>query len=1243
MSSRRFTSQKDELLTGNDGAAEARVYVNNMNTPHATVGLPKGASYDNYNYSVNMYKIGDRKAGETAAQVLFGSSAPAGKGDTRSNQRNAFTKARAIPTGESDNGSSPAMDAGGASAPHKATILVGNGEELHPSLEAAYKRIMRKLQRELNYEELNQLSLAEQYGIDHAESDSRCNTANVEVLGLAGAGASRASSFVLGKSSSQLINTLNSSRPESKAGGRDPGSSSRLPPSAAGAVADTSGKGDRDSGSAQSRTTAEVVAGGGMAVRYTHDRSQAESVSSAKVPTSLTAEESEKLLSEQPCPASLRLVIEHVQKTLKHKMEVAEQGSLKDCLRFTFESRALLDRLLKEIPNYAHFKVSSRGAENYGAGGSVRLPLQDLFQEFKRQPTILPKGQFVEDERTGWVRAELDTTRIDALRPSNQRKSGASSTKNNGDGLLSASVTEDAGSGTFLPSIAATGTSARDGTSPDPHKANVQSVVKQYTLKANDVLSGRGRQANEFSPISLPETYGKSARVAHTLEGDSILQPRAAEKDRQTALVSILSTGKGEVEKGPSSVTPAGHDGDSVEADGKGNTAEDAHEENGSQKAKARGRDDDQLSGIRDMYFNGQKARRKATQMVSVGTITEEDNSLTMVTRESYEELTQYARQLEVRLAELEREKDVLGKEVLYEVNYTKRRERILKYLRETLWRECNLLRSQLGFAEKKETYLTTIVKEQQQQIRSNAGASVTAANNNNNNNRSTVLSGRAKASTAGVSSDQESVTEVQRESSLANSTSRFGVYPGASVIGSSPGTHNSARAGATPPLPPLASNAAISGASNDITAVQSLLDLALLAVEREDSFPSSAASMKAMDKEVAEYMLVRNPEAQKEDILSSFEERERALKQSLIQLRLRSGYIISEKDKEIDRLLKLTNMDYVEESLKEGVATLRQELRKLKMYVEGELQGFMNALHSTTQSLLNRSKIMDKTIDENVQLHTTQEALKDVIDAAASLFIPMVTPEYMHGYHPWPIKLRNTVDPFAHIVQTRYGSPEVIRMRESLNLLANVYLSIHKFVSGLLVFPDYSRPSTGEPFRQLCAGLVLCPGTTTDVLYEVRRRYNTERELKKRAARVHAQLLWNIYLQKLYIDRSVGALVEAGLDPQSTMLPVADRINKLAAARSILSKDKVDIARERFDNAKEVYRIWKDKQIDVFEGHAAPMVTNRLTLLSNAQATTLRGGQTNNTGVRMRGRNREREDSLTAQREKNTDFLGSF
>lgn len=931
-------------------------------------------------------------------------------------------------------------------SPKRKTILE-NGDELHANLEDVYKRVMRRLQREYNYD-VDRVPLETQFGIRAAH----------EQVDL-----------------------------------------SPLPTSAEFEM-------DIDTQSAVS-STKFVAAPAGLELskgKPSQNKVLTYRLEKEKGKPKDAADELERSLEQQPCPETLRLVLEQVTEVLVKKMEFAERGSLKDAFRFTFECKALLERVLKEIPDYSTFQGNAESLSTTEKGNRA-VQLQELYNKFRKQPVMMRKAEYARDASTGAVVSVLQEL-PPALSPHSTRKS------------------DDPDRSPVKASFAEKSLSPKRVSSPKTTRA----MTEHYSALAKDIIYGDDSVDIDEREIELPRGYGKSARIygkpMDSTRIDSMMQSHSqlvnqssfqmrSDKHVEDLSVNKLWPRTTESPMSPmnGSMFPLGKSASSFTV-GRGNFSPHG--------SRAWGRKNE-FSPIRSQAYQA--------KLVSVGTITD-DNSTNIVTRETHNKLLAYTKELETKVAQAERGMNEALEKVLREKNHNEFRNRVIRYLRETVFRECNLLRTQLSMAEQKET-----------------------------------MSGTAR-----------SIPNTTRKSVLETPmSSRSRVNTHMRIASSDP-----------------------SSPSAEVNKVQSLLDLALLAVESEGVLSRDEWNLEVLPGEKS----LRHPMQDLDNVIAAYENRQQALKERIISMRVEHSFVLAEKETEIAALRRLNNLSFVRATLLSYVKEVKQDVLRTKNMFMGLLEDFQVALTESFDSLHSRISLSKTEVQDYENLKHSHEALVHLVHSAHNLFLPMLTNEYSHGYHPWPTKLRNTINPLAQVLQTTFGENEVTNLRKSLTLFSDLYIAIHQFVVSTVVVPNISHPVSGKALQQLCSGMVLSPLASIDLVYNIRLRYDKEIHLRKQIAKLNFKILWIGYYQVMLTERCVASLLEGQMDPHSCPLPVSRRVNKMAETRTLLSRDRASLQKERNDNVKELYRMWRDRQIDIFEGYATPRIQNRIAVLNTAQ-----------------------------------------
>ncbi|CAD2219585.1 hypothetical protein AGDE_15649 [Angomonas deanei] len=504
---------------------------------------------------------------------------------------------------------------------------------------------MRKLQKQLNYEEANKVSLAQQFGVAMELDQPEYHSKNNEDF--------------LGETNNSSVFNTRATTPFSDTHTSLPDGNSNISPP-------------------RSAPTAAPLPLSNL-VKYNNDSGDGNGV--VRV-INVEETDEEALLLAQPCPPTLRLVLQHVQEVLLKKLELAERGSLKECVQFTFEGKSLLERLLKEMPSYTQY--FDAGAHNtvtndkqqamYNTGEKSFLSLSNknqstglsymqtiLSESRKNNPTLLPKSHYVQ-EGSGAVKAVLDLTEEERVKQ-DTNAGKALPRVNRGGGGVQFIEGENMGGGT---SRKATGLDQRYSVLAD---------------ELNTMNTGRG-----MPQVQLPETYAKSARIYGNAPGNNSVSA-------STTLPRNRSPLPLQHPVQPTSPVP----------------------DDGGEESVRSHMDDPSLGeSLQPGAAEPVQPRpiNRATQQVSVGTITEDNNNTNMIPIEEYHALEERYAELQVKLEESYRHKEALSDRLLEEGSYTERKARVIEYLRETLLKECNILRTQLSFAARKEQHLNQTLQQ---------------------------------------------------------------------------------------------------------------------------------------------------------------------------------------------------------------------------------------------------------------------------------------------------------------------------------------------------------------------------------------------------------------------------------------------------------------------------------------------------------------------------------------------------
>ncbi|PWV12815.1 hypothetical protein C3747_48g147 [Trypanosoma cruzi] len=1069
---------------GEEEMLSARVLVNNQNTVRATVTLPNSPPR----------ALQKRATGDSAYAQLKREICP------------VTGRARKDFTGFTE--TSPLLK----NTKHIPGIL---REDVHPHLDDVYQRVMRRLQRKANYQEIGAPPLAVQFGIiddtDEEKSREKNESDSEDPLNL---GQSLISSGTTTKSGSSRHKQL----------GRG------IPPSAA-------------------------LAQDG------HE-----------------AEDDAFFLSQQPCPKTLRLVVEHVTATVTEKLRLAETGSLKNCLCLVFESRALLERLLKEIPSYSQFQ-----------GEGERLPtaaqLQEMYQEFRRKPVVLPTARFEKEPKNGHVVASLFDSRTHPLNPmpSHSGEQPLQQQEEQTELGVSQETTTATKTGISIsfdtPSCLTSEESRKVAllgevaiVIPPTYAQSSRKRQTSFRLRKAAGAGSRGNLRFSGNGSSFTKTAPNSFARDNPLDTKRVQGPafsgRVADDSATNTSSNTTST--------TASITAAST------APGGSNVA-------------ATGLDADTPTVAARTSLADTERKQRATRIFSVGTLTDM-NSTSIVHREEYEQLQAYTRTLLVEVEERKREIRELQEQLNEELDYTTQKRKVIQYLRETLYKECNVLRSQLSAAQQKQIHYQSLLKEQQQALAHAA----------------TVMNAEVRSATSASTCEGTRLPNLSTTRFSPNEVPSMAVSIGAgmqsfrrtnpnvSVIGVGRGsTHTEENEDGNGSVVAMGAAATVGGQqiSIDITAIQSLLDLVLLAVENDQLIPSVATRGAHANLGNIANVMAEDPHRREKNLKKEFAEMQRQAKQNYSIGRKQLTVLLALKEQQIKDMKNFSDVHFLKGFWNDRCSTLRDELRRVRRAVQEDLESLRQFVVVSMESIARRTHVVDASLTENNTLFNTQSALRDVILSAQSLLLPMLTTEYERGYHPWPLKLRNTADPFARMIKARYGEKQLLLLREEMNALSSIYLELHHYVMKNFVSPVIKRPLPGKTLWNLCALLAMNNCTSAEVWTRVREKYTRDMTLRKNIAALNMSILTLMYRQRIVTERSTEAMQQAGMDPRLSGLPVQRTVNIIAERLHRVIAERATLRKQRQENARDVYRIWKKSQIDVYEGYTPPSQPQRLVL----------------------------------------------
>lgn len=545
------------------------------------------------------------------------------------------------------------------------------------------------------------------------------------------------------------------------------------------------------------------------------------------------------------------------------------------------------------------------------------------------------------------------------------------------------------------------------------------------------------------------------------------------------------------------------------------------------------------------------KHLRRKTQFEDRGVQTDESN-LTIILREQYVSLGKHCADVEMELENKKGEIKELRDQVAKVTTQLEHKAKVVQYLRNTLFKETCVLRQQLAAAQQKQ-----LLMQQQHQLIS-----------------------------------QQIFAQVQNVGS-------GGQHGAVAQLSSS---------GNPPPIPNF--NAAlVQDDTVDMTSVSSVIDLAMLGVEKNrvlnrtaaevyrisaasgglissnpaalTSAPPASSGTAAVDAP----LLLPNIEVQQQKLREELQMRTFKWKRELAAMRSKFAIVVSEKNKQIRSIQLASDVKNLRSILLSQVSSIRQDYGALRKLVRDQLSSMRNTLLSGLAEAEYSIKMISDAMDASSQQELTAAAQRELIVSCRDLFVPMMTLDYAIGSHVWLSKHRAT-DPLLHAMQMKFAPDLISTVAEELEMMHYTYQQLQKFVLRSFAIPQIAHPTTGPMLIKTIQMLIADVSCSGDLLMQLRSCLQIEYELTRKLAKINFKIKVTTWKQQTAQDCAIRALKEMGIDDKQAVAgPTHKVINRLAMQTTTLQAVKADTQRQRMSNAKEVHRIWRESTLDPFRG----------------------------------------------------------
>jgi hypothetical protein len=553
------------------------------------------------------------------------------------------------------------------------------------------------------------------------------------------------------------------------------------------------------------------------------------------------------------------------------------------------------------------------------------------------------------------------------------------------------------------------------------------------------------------------------------------------------------------------------------------------------------------------------KHLRRKTQWMESGVQTDENN-LNIILKEQYNTLGKHCGDLEMELENKKGDIKTLTKKLHDAKQLLSQKTKVVEYLRGTLFKETVLLRQQLAAAHQRHL----MMQQQQQLLSQQMMSQVSAIGSGGSGGGASFNSGLAMSTSPAAGQPQFSATNTQ-------------------VV-----------------LPVLE--------EFDITAISSVIDLALLGVEKNRAMNRTttemvkiAAASGGLLSEIPasatnnDPLLTANTEVQVTRLREELQIRTMKWKRELAAMRSKFAIVVNEKNKQIKSIQTATDMKNLRSILLTQIGGLRDEYAQLRKTIRETLSSMRNGMLSNLAEVEYSIKLIADAMDISTEKSKTVLCQSELLKACHELFIPMLTLDYAVGSHRW-LQRHRPGDPLLHALQIRTTPDVISTVAPELEGMHHVYLALQKFVVKHYQVPQIANPQTGAILVQLIQSLLGDVNCTPDLTHLLRTSLQIEFELCRKIARLNFKIKVTTAKQKTAQDVAVRALREMGIDSNAAASgPTQKVINRLALNVTMLQTMRGDAQRQRLSNAKEVHRLWRESAMDPFRGRRPPKIRDAI------------------------------------------------
>lgn len=366
----------------------------------------------------------------------------------------------------------------------------------------------------------------------------------------------------------------------------------------------------------------------------------------------------------------------------------------------------------------------------------------------------------------------------------------------------------------------------------------------------------------------------------------------------------------------------------------------------------------------------------------------------------------------------------------------------------------------------------------------------------------------------------------------------------------------------------------------NAVTSERTRLPLSLV--------PSTPLQGATREDAPADGRMVDNAHMQAIKLYDHLNERNKEWKASFLRMQASFQLALRRKDREIKMIKARTDLDKLRSDVFAEITLAKEDMMNIRSGISDALEVLRDEFGrfmSQTEILLST---LGKEVKESRAAVTYHKAALDLPRAMCEIIQPMIYSEFAVGVHPtWNCAEQQNSDPLWTHMLHAHGADAAHDLRTDIQRAQQLLLYLQRYVSQSHAMPHVNRPVTGAPLNKLASLLIISQSCSNDLAVKIREVVEMDYYHSQQMARFSFRLKAVTFYQQVLTLRARNALLKGGINPDAAPLPVRHKVARIGEKATSLRNLRQAVTKARLDNARKLWRLWQESGIDIWHGQA--------------------------------------------------------